>query len=937
MAGDSPAVILFGVDGQPVTFGIVVSTGNTSTIPLGAGASFTGAAEDVTTYHEVDINLGGAPANAPGTLYFEFSPDGTNWDVSVPLTLDGPSIVPLTLRVILPFFRVRYINGATPQTEFRLTTVFHKSSGKTLTRFLNQYIDYNEPVENMRAFISGARPDGSFGNVPVSRDNFLKISIDDIGPIAEDRLVAADKSIFGSGVVMSRVSETSADFSKSLASLDITSSMSGTGYVIQPDGYVTIATGAGATSYAKVQTNTTVNYAPARELYGKFSVSFRNPSDVNSWQRAGIYNDTDGFFVGYTGLTFGVTVRKNSIDTFTPISNFNGDLLDGNPNSTFTRDGVPEPIIPYLANIYRIRFGGSVAPIFFQVLAPDSQWVTFHEISDANITDIPVIGNPNLPLTIESIKTGSDSKDLMIHSTFLDGGAVADVISNQLISLNTKFNTLGQKAMSGSVPVVIASDQSPIPVTGLSFDGYVNATNLSVGVNDLDVPDFSTQIGASDGYVLRSLRAYDVDTGPSTEYALGVTLRKPVAGGSVPLGTETDPFITFPAPFNTTTFGETRVANPYTIVDLVNKYDISSLEYGTAIATGGSVTHQPNESAIRLTVTGTSGSSAKLRTNAFYRYQAGKSFRLRMSLYNSNAGNSNQVRRWGFFDDNDGLFFELNGTDFRLIRRTFTSGSPVDNVILRSTWNGDKLDGEGRSGVTLDIAKANIYEIQFQWFGVGIVRFFINGILVHELDNQNTLIVPYMRTAQLPLHWEVVNTGASSAASLTYICGSVTVEGGQHPPYYVFGAFNSIDKTVTVVEVPVLSIRPKSTFNSITNRMLIQPFLSIISCEGGRSGYRFVFNGSLTGAAWASADSNSGVEFDTTATLLTGGSTVLRGFLPSAEDSTVLDIVDLFQNNERGLKQNAFATGVDVLTIMGVNEAAGTTAMRASVTWKEIR
>lgn len=74
----------------------------------------------------------------------------------------------------------------------------------------------------------------------------------------------------------------------------------------------------------------------------------------------------------------------------------------------------------------------------------------------------------------------------------------------QLTAINGKLATLGQKTMAGSMPVVIASDQSPIPVTGT-----VTETNASIGTNGAAIPTSSTQVGGSDGTNLRPL---SVDT-----------------------------------------------------------------------------------------------------------------------------------------------------------------------------------------------------------------------------------------------------------------------------------------------------------------------------------------------------------------------------------------------------------------------------------------
>lgn len=99
-----------------------------------------------------------------------------------------------------------------------------------------------------------------------------------------------------------------------------------------------------------------------------------------------------------------------------------------------------------------------------------------------------------------------------------------------------RINTLGQKAMAASTPVVIASDQSALTVTGT-----VTATNPSVGANNAAVPGSSTQVGGSDGTNLQAARVYDADTGAGSEYALGVVLRKRASGGSVEAGTAADP------------------------------------------------------------------------------------------------------------------------------------------------------------------------------------------------------------------------------------------------------------------------------------------------------------------------------------------------------------------------------------------------------------
>jgi hypothetical protein len=389
-----------------------------------------------------------------------------------------------------------------------------------------------------------------------------------------------------------------------------------------------------------------------------------------------------------------------------------------------------------------------------------------------------------------------------------------------------------------------------------------------------------------------------------------------------------------------TVLGQQRVASAFSLADLVNKYEIDPRTYATQTATGGTVTFVANQSAVQLSATNTNASSAKLRTNIFWRYQAGKALRVQLAVYHADSGQTNQTRRWGFFDDNDGVFFALSATTIQVVRRTSTSGSAVDNAVAQASWNVDKLDGTGASGVTLDITKANVYEIAFQWLGVGVIQFLVNGILAHEISTVNTLIVPFMKISQLPMSWEIVNTGASTSSSLTYLSSSVVIEAGQPAQNTSFAAFNSADITVSTTERPILSIRPKLTYAGITNRMLMLPFLMMVSTESGRAGYRLVMNSTLVGASWTSADANSGVEFDVAATSGSGGQTLLRGFLPNSIDQSGPVRLDQFFSDMaqgRSLRVDAFAANQDVLSIYGVNETTGTTSMRSSVSWDEIR
>ena len=104
-----------------------------------------------------------------------------------------------------------------------------------------------------------------------------------------------------------------------------------------------------------------------------------------------------------------------------------------------------------------------------------------------------------------------------------------------LSAVNGKLNSLGQKAKSGSVPVTIASDQDPLPITGT-----IMSTNDANGTPGSAIPAKATMIGGSDGTNLRPLSVDNTGKlnvlGPLTDAQLRASA-VPVSASLLPLPT----------------------------------------------------------------------------------------------------------------------------------------------------------------------------------------------------------------------------------------------------------------------------------------------------------------------------------------------------------------------------------------------------------------
>ncbi len=391
-------------------------------------------------------------------------------------------------------------------------------------------------------------------------------------------------------------------------------------------------------------------------------------------------------------------------------------------------------------------------------------------------------------------------------------------------------------------------------------------------------------------------------------------------------------------------FGRFRVSQPFNTFDMQFNYDLQPLFFEEAATGGGDVTHIPNSSAARLTTGGTTDTHGVVfQTKEYFRYQPGKSQFVAFTTI-LGAKTSNVRKRIGLFDAENGFFWEQDGTNLKIVRRTKTSGSVVDNAVNQSSWNLDVLDGTGLSGITLDETKDNLYVIDFQWLGAGRIRFGFDfgGQITyfHQIKFANTEAVPFSVTGDLPFRVEIFNTStASGTTTLDFTCVSVASEGGFNPLGIPGSVSNGItERTVSTTPLPVLSIKMADLFNSITNRTLIEPLSYELFSLNENIFYQIILNGSLTGASFNAVNAtNSAVEFDIAATAISGGHVVDSGFLTGARDKKEAGI------DRRGLlaklfmSQNIAGNSGDILSIVCTRMAAADATCSASFTWEEFR
>jgi len=329
---------------------------------------------------------------------------------------------------------------------------------------------------------------------------------------------------------------------------------------------------------------------------------------------------------------------------------------------------------------------------------------------------------------------------------------------------------------------------------------------------------------------------------------------------------------------NTDAFGRLRVSEPATLFDSQFQYDKLPFTWDEAVVGSGTSTHDADGSFVSMDTTTANSDSVVRQTFTYHRYQPGKS-QLVFCTFDMVAAVTGCRKRVGYFDAENGAYFEEDGGSLSLILRSSVSGSIDDttNRIAQANWNIDPFDGSGPSGITIDATKALIFCVDFEWLGVGSVRtgFIINGAFqpAHIYHHSNIGNKTYMTTANLPVRYEITNTaGLSIAGKMRQICSTVMSEGGfSEDRGFPFSASNGTTTISVTTRRPIMSIRPKATFNSIVNRgqILIDEFK--VFAQTNAVYIELVHGGTLTGASWSSVDADSIVEFDVAATAISGG------------------------------------------------------------------
>lgn len=348
-------------------------------------------------------------------------------------------------------------------------------------------------------------------------------------------------------------------------------------------------------------------------------------------------------------------------------------------------------------------------------------------------------------------------------------------------------------------------------------------------------------------------------------------------------------------------------------------------------------THNVNSSNVMMQVGSSAGSKVIRQTKQVMRYIPGRPATLAFAI-RLEQPKVGIRRRFGLFDDYNGAYFEDNGGTYSYVIRTSTSGITTETRVTRENWNGEKFDGNGYTGVTADPTKQQMISINYEWYGAGIVEFAWlmenKTIPSHTFDNANTNDKVWCSTPFLPIRVEIENvTGVAGTHYIYQGSNSLIQEGEPEKLGTLMSISNPITGTtmaVTNTFYPIVSLRLKS--GALSSVMLLRS-LQAVTNDNTNVYWRLYENATLTGANWTDhPDPNSFTQYDTTATALTGGTTLLSGFTIAGGAS----LVDIDDKAALQLGRSGIGTISDTYTLACASPNANKAAL-AVLNWIEQR
>ena len=278
-------------------------------------------------------------------------------------------------------------------------------------------------------------------------------------------------SAFGDIIVANLLPVVQIDFVYGINTQTGTSSINTTGVVDTNLSRLRIQTGVGAAGSGTFQSARIARYRAAEGMVARFTGVWTT-SAANSTQVIGVGNTQIGYFFGYNGTAFGISIRNGGSDNWTAQTAWNGDKCDGTGASGFnwnkTFGNVMMIQYPYLGY-------GDIK--FWVQNSATGAWILCHTIQYTNSTASVQLSNPSFPFYANATNSGSTTNLIMYV------GSVGVFISGLREFLGPQYAIDNNKS-SITAETSIISLRNCTTYNGVTNTGTVRIRSISMAYNN---------------------------------------------------------------------------------------------------------------------------------------------------------------------------------------------------------------------------------------------------------------------------------------------------------------------------------------------------------------------------------------------------------------------------------------------------------------------
>ena len=321
-----------------------------------------------------------------------------------------------------------------------------------------------------------------------------------------------------------------------------------------------------------------------------------------------------------------------------------------------------------------------------------------------------------------------------------------------------------------------------------------------------------------------------------------------------------------------TTFGQVVTSQKDTQISEQFAYGLP----GTGVLSGTTGTGEiaTEDSLLKIRNTGSGDGTAYVQSLQCVRYIPGSMAYLYFTVSGLPYGVDGANAWCGLFDDEDGFAIGMQDGVPSLLRRRY-NGIDADDYIISIDDFDDKLDGNGKSGYTINWDKGQLFAIMFGYLGFAPISFLVKKdddewVEFHKIRYPNSNIETHISFPYLPIRFEIDNTGAGVPISIH--SGSVDAgifNGGKTDSTFSYssvGSARAANVPITSTDALIIAIRGKEILGDRVNKISSLLDNVGISTEGSNRTVSFsvVKNPTvITDGTWTSISDNSPLEFST--------------------------------------------------------------------------